>query len=320
MVLHILHFLPKRYLGVVALVCKRWYRLSQDESLWTRMDIGNRQLPPGAMGNIMSRQVLIMRLSQAEILHPSILPNCRAFAEDFRCKLLLLDLSMAQVSCPSLVQIFNKCYRLKKISLEHVTVNAQVMAALSKSTELEVINLAMAEGLEDQGIKALLGNCRKIRELNLAWTYLNSIGASIVSSNLSISVERLNLSGCRKYLTDENVYNIVTSCPNLRELDLSDCTGLTGEAVKYTTKLESLCFLALSRCYQVQYKSLLHLKKVKTLLYLDMHGGYIGQGEVNEVQDALGPNVQINKFKFSSIARPTVGVKRSSIWNMKVRD
>lgn len=29
--------------------------------------------------------------------------------------------------------------------------------------------------------------------------------------------------------------------------------------------------------------------------------------------------VEINKMKFSSIARPTVGVRRTSIWGLRVR-
>ncbi len=33
-----------------ALVCKRWYRLSQDDSLWKRLDLGLRTVPPGVVG------------------------------------------------------------------------------------------------------------------------------------------------------------------------------------------------------------------------------------------------------------------------------
>lgn len=62
------------------------------------------------------------------------------------------------------------------------------------------------------------------------------------------------------------------------------------------------------------------LKKLPNLLYLDIHGGYIEATEMKEIQKELGALVQINQFKFSSIARPTVGMHRSSIWNMRVRE
>jgi hypothetical protein len=35
-----------------ALVCKRWYRLSQDDSLWKRLDLGVRTVPPGVVGQV----------------------------------------------------------------------------------------------------------------------------------------------------------------------------------------------------------------------------------------------------------------------------
>lgn len=62
------------------------------------------------------------------------------------------------------------------------------------------------------------------------------------------------------------------------------------------------------------------LKKLYQLSYLDVHGGYIDPDDLRYIQENLGARVEINKFKFSSVARPTVGLRRSSIWNMRVRD
>lgn len=59
---------------------------------------------------------------------------------------------------------------------------------------------------------------------------------------------------------------------------------------------------------------------MKSLAYLDIHGSYINSEEFKTINDGLGANVNINKFKFSSIARPAVGLKKSRIWNMRVRD
>ncbi|KAL3268145.1 hypothetical protein HHI36_007273 [Cryptolaemus montrouzieri] len=319
-ILQILHWIPKRHLTNAALTCKRFHRLIQDESLWTRMDISNRKLSVGCLGQILSKQVVILRLSRSEITYPPLLPNQPVSSPDFRCRLLFLDLSMAHISPESLKVLFNKCQRLKKLSLEHVPVNSEVLEALAGNKDLEIINFAMATGIREQGLQYLLRNCRKIRELNIAWTYLNQPTISYLCSHLPSSLDRLNLSGCRKLISDGDVAALVCSCPNLRELDLSDCTALTGEAVKQITALEDLNFLALSRCYAICHRSLLVLKKMLSLSFLDVHGGYIDEEELNYVQEGLGSRVNINKFKFSSIARPTVGLRRSSIWNMRVRD
>lgn len=117
-----------------------------------------------------------------------------------------------------------------------------------------------------------------------------------------------------------DVLDIVSCCQSLRELDLSDSTGLTGEVIQHLLLLEELNFLALSRCYQIPFKALLILKKIPSLMYLDVHGGYIESTELMMIQEGLGSRVNINKFKFSSVARPTVGAKHSSIWNLRVRD
>lgn len=68
--LNIFHWLPRRNLSSVALVCRRWHRLILDESLWTRVDVSSRNLPAGALGQLMSRQVLILKLSQSEVRNP----------------------------------------------------------------------------------------------------------------------------------------------------------------------------------------------------------------------------------------------------------
>lgn len=62
------------------------------------------------------------------------------------------------------------------------------------------------------------------------------------------------------------------------------------------------------------------LKNLRSLAYLDVHGGHIDTAELKIVQEELGTKVHINKFKFSSVARPTVGPRRSSIWGQSVRD
>ncbi|KAK5645036.1 hypothetical protein RI129_006336 [Pyrocoelia pectoralis] len=319
-ILHIFYWLPKRCLKVTALVCRRWYRLSQDESLWSRMDASHRHLDPGALGNILSRQAIILRLAHAKISYPPFLPGMKAYSHEFRARLLFLDLSMATIDPETLTMLFSKCRRLKKLSLEHVFVDNNVLFALSRNRELEILNLAMVEGMSQEGFQHLLTNCRKLKELNIAWTYINSQCVKYICTNLPSTIDRLNLSGCRKCLSDESVLDLVRSCPNLRELDISDCTTISCNSIDHIVRLGNLNFLALSRCYFINYRSIVLLKEIKSLMYLDIHGGHIDQSEIDIVQKNLGNQVNINKFKFSSIARPTVGPKRSTIWGLRVRD
>lgn len=49
-----------------------------------------------------------------------------------------------------------------------------------------------------------------------------------------------------------DVKNLVKNCPNLKELDLSDCTVLTSASIEYIVEgLPKIEYLALSRCYSI---------------------------------------------------------------------
>lgn len=89
------------------------------------------------------------------------MPGVKASLPDFRARLLYLDLTMAEIAKESLTDLLNKCYRLKKISLEHVCIDDGVLQALCNSKDIEVINLAMAEGITKEGMTYLLSSCRK---------------------------------------------------------------------------------------------------------------------------------------------------------------
>lgn len=180
-ILQVFRWLPKSNLKDLALCCKRFYRLSEDESLWTRMDLAGKHLRPGQLGMVISKQVVVLRLARSEVRHSTnqpiesapyfqmfnqimdltIQPGCQAFEADFQSRLLYLDLSMAYITPNSLVTIFNKCRRLKKLSLENVRVSDSVLLALSANKDIEVINFALCSGLREDGLRHLLSNCKR---------------------------------------------------------------------------------------------------------------------------------------------------------------
>jgi F-box and leucine-rich repeat protein 1 (S-phase kinase-associated protein 2) len=53
-------------------------------------------------------------------------------------------------------------------------------------------------------------------------------------------------------------------------------------------------------------------------MYLDVFN-LMSEQSIANLQDNL-PEVDVNKFLFSSVARPTVGIRRTSIWGLRVRD
>ncbi|XP_008547550.1 S-phase kinase-associated protein 2 isoform X1 [Microplitis demolitor] len=317
MVLMILKWLPKKCLVRSMLVCKRWCQIARDEALWTRLDLGSKVLAGGTLGHILPRGVQILRLAQAELHNPLFNPGSLVLCDDYFTKLQYLDLSMAVITADSLTELLNKCRLLKKLSLERCELNEPSCQAISKNTEITTLNLTMCEGIDLEAVKHLM-KLKNLNALNISWCSLTSESVSSLCKLLPPSVTRLNLAGCRKTITDDDVKILTDSCPDLVELDLSDCTLLTIISVQSILNLTQLEHLSLSRCYSISPSSYLRLAFMPSLSFLDVFG-LMSEPMFKNLQNN-GSGTEINKFLYSSIARPTVGVRRTSIWGLRVRD
>lgn len=65
--LSIFKWLPKKTLNRCSLVNHRFHRVIQDESLWTRLDLAAKTIQPCALGRILVRGTIILRLSQSKV-------------------------------------------------------------------------------------------------------------------------------------------------------------------------------------------------------------------------------------------------------------
>lgn len=133
-ILHIFQYLPKKALTRLAQVNSRFSRITTDESLWVRMDLGNRCLLPTALGKILSRGLIICRLAQARIPRPIFDEHL----EGIQLKLQYLDLSLASIDKTSLTQLLSACRILKKLSLEQLELDNGICMEIGENSNLEV--------------------------------------------------------------------------------------------------------------------------------------------------------------------------------------
>ena len=99
----------------------------------------------------------------------------------------------------------------------------------------------------------------------------------------------------------------------------SDCAQLSPASLSLVQeKCLYLETLSTSRCYGFAPSAYLLLANSPTLLYLNVFGT-LKDAAMAELKERL-QGIEINKFMFTSVARPTVGIKRTSIWNLRVRD
>jgi len=315
-ILAVFKWIPKGILTRCARVCKRWNRLTVDESLWRRLDLGIASVTPGILDQVLGRGCQILRLARATVSSPVFTSPLLQPA-----RLLYLDLSNAVINPTCLGQLLGACRKLRNLSLEMVELNDEVCGAIGSNRDLEVLQLGGSHGISSAGVGRLLSGCRKLVELNVGWTSLSQECLSSLILKLPSGIERLCLAGNRTTLTDDLVEQLCQKCPNLKELDISDAgDSVTGSSL--TMILSSLSFLeslSTSRCYCIPPSSYLLLAhQCPTMQYLNVFGVLREPAEA-ELRERL-KNIEINKFKFTAVARPTVGIKRTSIWNLRVRD
>ncbi|XP_045508924.1 S-phase kinase-associated protein 2-like isoform X2 [Colias croceus] len=310
MILSVFKWLPKRTLAHCMTVCKRWYRVACDETLWQRLDLGNKTLSKDALGRILCRKPIILRLASSEIGDwiPQTITTTR---------IQYLDLSMSAISRQTLAKLVEHCPSLRKLSLESLPLDDGIMALIGQCSSLETLNLTMAQGITPEGLKSLLDGCTCLQSLNISWCNLNEEALNILVTCLPSKLQRLNLSGAR-IMNDETVSQLAVRCPRLLELDLSDCPLLGRAALNALLPLSRLEHLALSRCYLLPPHALTKLSSMTALQYLEVWG-MLPAISLSALRAAT-PHIQINQFMFSAIARPTVGARRTSIWGLRTRD
>lgn len=198
--LHIFQYLPKKALKRSALVNRRFSRIVQDECLWVRMDLANRALAPGAIGKLFSRGLIVLRLAQARIRCPIF--EQYFFHESYESKLQYLDLSLASIDKASLAQLLSTCRILRKLSLETVPIDISVCKQIAENKNLEVLNLAMCEGITTECASIMMISLQSLLALNISWTQLNAESVLAVASHVSPLLMRFNISGCRKTFMD----------------------------------------------------------------------------------------------------------------------
>ena len=204
-VLHVLSFLPKKALNRIATVNERFSRIIQDESLWVRLDIGHKVIRTGAMETILCRGVIVLRLASAKLKIPVFEPNFTP--SDYASKLQFLDLSMCNIDTTSLKKLLATCRHLNKLSLEFVPVDTLVCREIAQNRGMEVLNLAMCDGLTKEGVAVMMIALKKIEALNVSWTGMSAECVNQIAERISPTIRRLNFSGCRKSFQEKREWN-----------------------------------------------------------------------------------------------------------------
>ncbi|XP_064355784.1 S-phase kinase-associated protein 2 isoform X2 [Dromaius novaehollandiae] len=255
LLLAIFAYLPLNDLLKVSLICKRWRRLSFDESLWQTLDLTGRNLLPGVIGQLLPAGVTVFRCPRSCIGNP-------LFKTSKPLRVQHMDLSNCTVSVTDLQSILCRCEKLQNLSLEGLVLSDDIIKSIAQNPSLMRLNLCGCSGFSAETLELMLSSCSELEELNLSWCDFTAAHVKAAVNHITSKVTQLNLSGYRQNLQISDVKTLVERCPFLVHLDLSDSVMLKPECFQYFHQLIFLQHLCLSRCYQISPAALV-LKSCK---------------------------------------------------------
>ncbi|XP_034566340.1 S-phase kinase-associated protein 2 [Notolabrus celidotus] len=314
LLLRIFLYLPLQDLLRMSRVRKRWHRLAFDESLWHSVDLEGLTHMDSALQQVLKTGVRRLRcprsfMEETQFTGTSPLP------------IVQLDLSSSIISTSALESIICRCMLLEHLSLEGLQLSDTIITSLSKNTNLLQLNLSGCSGFSAAPLADTLKSCSRIEQLNISWCDFSNNHVKSVVENLSPAVTKLNFSGYRESLTLDDVKVLVTRCPQIQILDLSDSTLLMADSFHVLKQLTHLQQLSLSRCYHIHLAALTDLGQMfPSLSFLEVFG-LIQDPQLVSLKKEL-PRISINSRPFSSIARPTPACRPyndCAMWNRKCR-
>ncbi|XP_010216024.1 PREDICTED: S-phase kinase-associated protein 2-like, partial [Tinamus guttatus] len=162
LLLAIFAYLPLNDLLKVSLICKRWRRLSFDESLWQTLDLTGRNLLPGVIGHLLPAGVTVFRCPRSCIGNP-------LFKTSKPLRIQHMDLSNCTVTIADLQSILCRCERLQNLSLEGLVLSDDIIKSIAQNPSLIRLNLCGCSGFSAEALELMLSSCTELKELNLSW-------------------------------------------------------------------------------------------------------------------------------------------------------
>ena len=224
-------------------VSKRIRAISQDQSLWLRLDLySNKSVAAGFLEYVINNGCKYLGLGLAQI--------AQIDGKSLKCnpsQLKCLDLSFCRGSLQVFDDLLSSCHSLEKLALTsqcHILQNKDLVKTMCHQfgATLKVLDVSNCyrpsmEILDLEMIQLLIGSFSQLKEVNFGNTYLSEESLDYVCNNLSENVVKLGLCNQEK-LMDKHITALVNSCNKLTSLDLENCCSISK--ISTTNIIESL--------------------------------------------------------------------------------
>ena len=313
--LEIFKFLKMREILRFGHVSKRMRAISNDESLWVKLNLFEGNVPYGFIKKAVENGCRYLSLARALGLNASpdmptlLLRNGKKVPKtsQIHWNLKYLTFSFFGYSTRGLRGLLKNCHSLQKLSMRSFTLSYEdAKNIIQNGGTLKVLDLANVdipwEETDTKRIQNLFKKCSELSELNLsnASSCISLNFETVIVNNLSPKILKVDLS-YNDSLEDCHVMALVKRCCKITELKLSS-TSITNNSVDSIAKHldSSLEKLDVSDT-EIDSTALLRLGTVRTLKILNcLHGWKID--EIENLKKKL-PQLSINK-EYVIIATP----------------
>ena len=253
-------------------VSKRFRLLSDDNSLWTKIDLSHQaEVPTELICLVVKKGCTELDLSYSTYKGGPV-----SYTNN---KLKLLDLTdfhqydleaeLDQQFLPHLVQ---SCSSLEKLSLGQ-NLGPQfgigrVAGGICKSGEtLTSLNLSGCSRLHYSYIEYIINACVNLIEVNFSTLYLSDYALAFICKKLTTTIEKISFED--QQVTDKSINTLVRRCSNLSELNLGN-TNISKMSVIFIASNLSSKLIKLHLPFYLDYEDLTPLNSMKNLVHLWM--------------------------------------------------
>ena len=258
-------------------VCIRWKSLSEDQSIWQKINLSGRQVPAKFIQKALRHGCQYLRLCGTNIMN---VPRPNPFSVSNQLKYLSISSDSTDKHHDFLMEnLLGATQLLEKLSIKCDEEYFQPNILQNKKT-LTVLRIYALKSLTIETVKLIFTNCLELTEVSLEKCSMSVEALSFFCNNLTNKIKKLSLCDISTFdsedyiLKDEHVIVMTNRCPKLEELDLGGGCGNNISEVALTViieKLHNLVKLKLPDTGQIRFPKLLELGSMPDLKYLRVH-------------------------------------------------
>ena len=290
-ILRVIKYLDINELVKFGEVSKRMRAISNDKSLWQKMNLSRDRpswcdefdVPTQFVKLVIENGCQYLSLRYVKLgtpretsREPISMKSEEHLVLEKASSLRYLDLKYCGSHALISEEILSSCHLLQKLSMASIIITSKIIRSIcyQNGCTLQTLDLSFCSGLNLESIQKITQNCVGMKNVDLFATGLSIDSINFLVNNLTPEVEKLAL-GFLPNLKDEHVKALVARCTKLSVLNLKH-SAISNKSLTYIIEnlQHSLEKLNVRFCYRITYTVIMYnitglksMPKLRSLSY-----------------------------------------------------